>query len=387
MLNKKYFLIIVCVTIVIKIFLFLFAEIHDPKSKFLQDSASYLETGKILISKGVFAFRDTNGSLHHEFRRTPGYPLFLGVLHGALEIPLGGVVFIQILLTILTALLVYKTAMLIDPELAFLSAGMVLCSPVIFIYSMMILTEPLFLFFITLFMFYFVRYMESGGIKFLIISSLMLVLAAYVRPGGYFLGAAIAAFVVYANVTHDMKKAIWHAFVLLAVVYGLLGIWQLRNYMDFKNPTFCIIFQEDSGFYKNYPGNAGLFAGIMGQLQYYSRTIFYGLVSLMTRPGSFKYFHCYTLTIFGKVLGYPWMVFWMGGFLYGITKIGHNRYYQFLMFVIVCFIYGSIIGAIHYLGGRFRIPMEPFIAIISAYGWQQLMLFTKARILVMPRKD
>jgi len=370
-------LFIIAAAILIKLSLFILIEVHSPDSRFEIDSSRYLETGQVLISQGAFATRGEDGSLHYEFRRTPGYPVFLGILNQFMKIPIGGVIFIQVLLTILIGLIVYKTACEIDSKLAFLSAAIVLYSPVISIFSLIILTETLFLFFITLFMFYFVRYIKSGEIKCLLASALMVVLAAYVRPGAYFLGLAMAAFMVYSNVSGNIKKTICHVVILLIVVYGLLGIWQFRNYMIFKSPIFCSIFQENSGFFNGYFEHASRLVHSVGELQYYGGIVLKGLGSLLIRPVSFKYFHSYPLMIIGQILGYAWAVFLMGGFVYGIARIGRNACYQFFLFVIVCFIYGSMIGAAHYLGGRFRVPMEPFIAIISAYGWQQLILLAK----------
>jgi len=358
-------IIIIVAAIVLKLALFFFAETHYPQSKFLLDSSSYLSTGEVLLSRGAFATQDINGGLHSEFRRTPGYPAFLGILNNFMRIPINGVIFIQVLLTLGIALLVYKTAFEIDPPTSFLSAAIILYSPVISIFSLMILTETLFLFFMSIFMFTFVKYLKGGEVRFILAASMMLVLAAYVRPGAYFLGLAVTFFILYSNVMKDIKKTMSHAIIFLAVVYGLLGLWQMRNFIVFKDPIFCIIFKEESGLGKDFLVNCDV--------------VGHGVLTLMTSPGSFKYFHCAFLTTLGKVLGYPWMFFWMTGFLYGVARVGRNIKYQFLLFVILCFIYGSVTGAIDSLGERFRMPMEPFIAILSAYGWHQLIVYFKTR--------
>ncbi len=297
---------IVGVAIVIKISLFLFASTHAPQSKFLPDSSEYLKTAEMMISNGAFATTDTNGSLKYEFNRAPGYPFFLAVLHGLMGISLNGIIFIQIFLTILAAFVTYKTAIRIDPQLGFLSTGIVLSSIVVSVFSLMILTEALFLFLMTLFMFGFIQYLKKGDIRSLVMSSLMLVVATYVRPGSYFLGLVIVFFIVYANVPNNIKKTILHAIIFLVVVYGLLGIWQVRNYMIFGNATFSSIFQEDPvrvGLYKSYLRNVDPSTQGMGPIPYYINVTWRCFLSIMTRPGSFKYFHWHALTVFGKVVG------------------------------------------------------------------------------------
>ncbi len=380
MRNKKYFLIVVGTAIVIKISLFLFASIHTPQSKFLPDSFEYLKTSEMLTSKGAFAVPDVSGSLRYELNRAPGYPFFLAILHGFMGISLNGIILIQILLTILAAFVTYKTAIRIDPKLGFLSAGIVLCSIVVSVFSLMILTETLFLFLMTLFMFEFVQYLKSGDVKALVMSSLMLVMATYVRPGSYFLGFVMVCFIVYANVSNNIKKTILHALVFLVVVYGLLGIWQVRNYMIFGNAAFSSIFQEDPlriGLYKSYLRNTDPSTQKMGPISYYINVTWRCFLSIMTRPGSFKYLHWHALTIFGKVVGYPLVVFWMTGLVYGIAKAGRNVCYRFLSVVIIYFICGSIISEMWFVGERFRMPVVPFIAIISAYGWAEIIALVK----------
>ncbi len=381
MRNKKYFLIIISAAILIKIALFLFAFLQAPQSKFMPDSSEYLKTAEMITSKGVFATTDATGTLKHELNRTPGYPVFLAILHGFLRVPLNGVILIQVLLTVLTAFITYKTAVLIDPELAFLSAGIVLYSIIVSIYSQMILTETLFLFLMTLFMFNFIRYLKNGQVSALVMSSLMLVLATYVRPGSYFLGFGIILFIILTNTADNVKRSILHSIIFLAVVYALLGIWQIRNYMVFGDPAFSSIFQEDPykvGLFKSYLRNTDPFTQKMGPVSYYINVTMRCVLSILTKPGTFKNFNCHAFTVFGKVLGYPLMIFWMTGFLWGTIKIKADKYYKFLLLVIVYFVSGSIISEMWLVGERYRVPIVPYIAIISAYGWLQLAPLIKA---------
>ena len=89
----------------------------------------------------------------------------------------------------------------------------------------------------------------------------------------------------------------------------------------------------------------------------------------MTRPGSLKYFGSPVLTAAGKVLAYPFMVFWMVGFIAGVIKIGRNTYYQFLLLIIVCFLLGSVAVVTSIMTDRFKIYVVPCIAMMAAYGW------------------
>jgi hypothetical protein len=384
MKNKKYFVIIVAGAILIKLLLFLLVTVYVPQSKFLPDSSLYLKTADMLATKGVFATQNSDGSLKYEINRTPGYPIFIALINGVFKIPLGGIIFIQQLLIISVAGIVYKTAEVIEPKLKFLSAIIILISPTLNIYSLMILTETLFMFCISMFMFCYVQYIKNGEIKSLILSSVMLVLASYVRPGCYFLGIIMTFFIIYANTSKDRKKTLQHALLFIFIIYSLLGVWQLRNYLVVGSPVFSSIFFEDPtknglchSFLRNTNHFRHHFRYDMGPILYYMDATWQSFWSIMSRPGSLKYFNCHALTVIGKVFAYPFMIFWMTGFLWGVINIGRNIYYKFLLIVIFYFVSGSILSDMLIETSRFRMPIMPFIAIISAYGWSQLFILVQ----------
>jgi hypothetical protein len=67
------------------------------------------------------------------------------------------------------------------------------------------------------------------------------------------------------------------------------------------------------------------------------------------------------------------LVFWLIGFLKGVSKIKKDDFYlQFLLFVVLYFICASIGGILFGVSSRFRVPLMPFIAILSANGWLRL---------------
>jgi uncharacterized membrane protein YkvA (DUF1232 family) len=57
-------------------------------------------------------------------------------------------------------------------------------------------------------------------------------------------------------------------------------------------------------------------------------------------------------------------------------------YYQFIFSIILYFVFITIAGDMWYSGERFRVPIVPFIAIISAAGWR---LFLVRRVYITAR--
>lgn len=371
----NYILYIIIAAILIKLSLFTFAAIHAPKGKILPDSPRYLELSNMLVSRGVFALQDVKGNLAYETFRTPGYPVFLAMFHGLMKIPLDGVILLQIAATFLAAFIVYKTALKIDQRLALLSLIIMLFDPPITIFSLTILTETLFLVLISLFMLNFTLYLKHKSAVFIIISSLSLALATYVRPISYYLGFAVFFFMLYANKGKDFMRYLKHAIIFIALVYSIIGVWQIRNHVRLHDFNFSPAGEHNLkclGLFNSYVRNTDPYTQGMAPLPYYINVSIRSLLSVMTKPGTFKYFGSNILTSAGKVLGYIWVAFWLPGFIIGAIKMKRNIYIQFMLFTAFYFIFSSVGAQMWIMGEKLRVSMMPFIAIISAYGWANL---------------
>ena len=371
-MKRKKILILITIAILLKSSLFLFSTFKTPELKISADTYSYLESGLSMVSSGVFGTINEDGSHSYQYYRTPGYPLFLGIFHGFLKIPLNGVVYLQIILTLLSAAIVFKTATMISPQLGTIAFIIILFDPAITIYSLILLTESLFLFLMSIFMYAMITYLQGRNKKYLLLSALTLAAATYVRPITFYLGGILAVFIFAASVQKNPKKGIIHACIFIVTVYSLLFLWQYRNYTHFKEFQFSNINNATinlKGLYKSYKRNEDPISQGLPPVAYYVNVGSRNLMSLMTRPASFKNFNSPNLKKAGKVFSYPWIAFWLIGFFLGIRKAGKNFSFHFLLIVILYLMGATIIGTMWGSGPRFRIPMMPYIAILSAYGW------------------
>jgi len=374
-ISKPVFLVI-SLALAIKIILLAFAVVNAPQSMFQNDSYDYLQTAEVMASRGIFAIQNHDGSYRYEIYRTPGYPLFLAIFHDFLKIPLWGILILQLILTLLTAFIIYRTALIIDPRIAFLSAVIILYDLPVTFFSLIILAETLFLFFISLFLYCFVIYLKNGRIRLLLALAIILAAATYIRPISYYLGIAAAALIIYANIGKGIKRVAIHTLVFLAVVYSAIGAWHYRNYIHFKQPIFTSVASSDFtrfSIFKSYARNKQAQEKKEPPAVYYIKTSYQCLVFLMTSPGTLKDFKSPPLRIAAKIAGYFWMALWMLGFLVGLMKIKYNIYYRAILLFILYFAVISVAGVTFLVEERFRVPMMPFIAIISAYGWAWLL--------------
>ncbi|MBU0468229.1 MAG: glycosyltransferase family 39 protein [Candidatus Omnitrophica bacterium] len=375
--NRK-FIVLIAIALLLKIALFSYVACSARQSMFAPDSEGYIKTGITLITEGKFATENTKGIFIYQLYRTPGYPLFLGILNVFFRIPLIGIVFVQMVLTVIAGYFTYKAALLIDEELAPLSALIVLFDPPATVFSMMLLTEALFLFLISLFMYLFLSFLRTEKIVSLVLSALVIVAAVYVRPVVYFIPVAMAIFLVFVFMRKSPKKAFFNALVFALIVYGMIAPWHLRNIKRFNMNKFCSINnatiseQWGTGLYRSYKRNKDPISKGLPPVAYYSNVTARCLFSLFTRPANFKYFGNRAITVVGKVFSYPWIFFWMLGLLVGLSKMKGNTALYFLAFIILYFTTTTVFATMWGSGPRFRVPMVPFMAILSAYGWQNI---------------
>jgi len=372
--NKLFFLFIVS-ALLIKVLLWGYTTILTPNAKLQVDSGFYLGTAEGIAKKGAFAMLEGEEIVLHHYR-TPGYPLFLALLNGKMNIALSDIVLIQLILTILAAWTCYKSAALIDERLKYLSILIVLYDPPTTIYSLMILTEALFIFIITLFMLSYLRYIKEKRGGLLIKSGIYLTLATFVRPVAIYLPVPLMIFSLCLRQEGvSWKRKVASVLLFLIIFYTPVTLWCLRNKNAFGNYHFSIISGATSDLH-------GLFGNNKDKIEtekesvsiqwYYAQKIGRSFCALMTTPGSLKYFGNRELKKVGKVFGYCFVAFWMTGLLIALLRFNFNSPTVFLWLMLFYFMAVSMVSTGVEAVPRFRVPMMPFIAILSAYGWKSL---------------
>jgi len=335
-------------------------------------------------------FSQPSEGLKHSLYRTPGYSLFLAVTYRCLNLPLLSVIFLQIVLNILTAIVVYKTAVSTDRRTSLLSAAIVLLDLPTTIYSSMVLTESLHLFILSLCIYAFVKYIHNRRFAWLVASAFFLGVSVYIRPVGYYLGVAIGGFVLYLW-GKDILTGIAHAVFLLVFVYGLLGIWQYHNLKIYDKFIFSNIDNATvrmNGVIGRYARETDPKLRAMPAPLYYFVSVGNNFLNLMTDPGSMKDFHSKGWKRFGDGFGYLFVAFWWIGLIAGLGQCRASVPGQFLLLVLLYLMAVSIVSTGWHVTPRFRVPMMPALAILSAQGWlalfRNLLIIDAKQVRVKP---
>ncbi|MFT5387330.1 MAG: hypothetical protein ACI9E5_000457 [Candidatus Omnitrophota bacterium] len=375
-MNKKLFPLLIGVALVIKLLLFLYAESFAPEAKFMLDTQWYLQSAESFAHHGVFARSvSQDGLIYHETFRTPGYPLFLSVFHYQCHIPFSGIIVIQIILSIITAGIVFKTVQLFCEKAAALSAFIILFDPSTTIHSMFLLTDTLFVFLLTIFLYFFVKFIKFKSLRCLVLSALILALASYVRPVSYFLGLGMSLFMVVFMARHFGFKIIGYSLIFLTIIYGLIGVWHYRNYIHTKSFVFSNISQaavKGEGVFSNTERiRKDGKSDHLSSYRYYLNIIPRSYWELFTRPATLKNFGNENLKLVGKIFAYPFILFWMVGMVRGAWRMRTNIYGQICLVVILYFATVTVCAILLNVGSRFRLPMMPCIAMLAAIGFSK----------------
>jgi 4-amino-4-deoxy-L-arabinose transferase-like glycosyltransferase len=201
-------------------------SLRDNTAFYAKDTWSYLQPAMELVTAGSFtAFGEP------ELFRTPGYPLLLslGVQLGHVEIV---TIALQILLSCVTTYLVFKIALELfdDDRTARWGALLYSIEPLSLIACIWLLSETLFATVLAALLLSLLRFVKQRNATQLWLTAILLAVAAYVRPIGYWLPLVLTMVIATWSIVKREWQLISSALILSLISFALLGLWQVRNY-------------------------------------------------------------------------------------------------------------------------------------------------------------
>jgi len=195
------------------------------------DAAGYDSIAVNLVEHSQYAFEKGVPTV----RRSPVYPLFLAGVYSVFGHSLPAVRIIQALISALTCVLVYLIALKIfNEKTALLAAAITGIYPFFIYYTVFHITETLFTFLLVLWVYYMVLCSENAGTKNCLAAGAAAGLASLCRPTAYPLIALFLLFFFF----EQNKKPIKSIFVMLIAAAVLIIPWGMRNKRVFD--SFCI---------------------------------------------------------------------------------------------------------------------------------------------------
>lgn len=232
-------------------------QLLHPDSIYQFDSWGYLNIANNLFEQGVYS-REPNPPLLPDSTRTPLYPLFLYLFY-FLNQPGWAIIFIQAILSSLTACLVFSISQVlrIAKPFGIVVALLFALDPVSIFFTNTVLTETLFTFLFTLSMYYFIRSIQFHENGSLYASAVFIGLATLCRPVSLYLIPLLA--VVYF-ISRKVNRVFLYkqAILYFGIVALFIGPWFLRNKMTYGQPFFSSISEINLLHYTVLPMRSAL---------------------------------------------------------------------------------------------------------------------------------
>lgn len=379
-IEKKHIVVLIFFVALIVRLLFVNYSAGIPTS----DATSYDRLG-LSVSEGK-GYVESDGS-PYSFR-PPLYPLFLGIIYKFFGHSYFAVRMIQSVIGAFTCVFIFIIGKKIcNYKVGILSAFLSVIYPPFIKSAELLLTELVFTFLLTILIFYLLKIQKDMKIKHCIIFGLALGVAALTRSAILLFPFFIVPIFVYSRKYTFLNKLVRYIIILLFFLLALLP-WSIRNFNVYHR-IIPIATQGGITFYSSYCPPDGIF----GKLATMQDPIIREASKIISPVVRSEFLVKKTLDFilnnpkevvileFKKVL-YLWAPFdW---------EIIGNRWFNFVYVIILPFfafglflsfrkfkqfypvllpiVYIQIMSLFFYGSPRFRLPVEPFIFILSAIG-------------------
>lgn len=191
------------------------------------DTTSYLDSATEFLDTGKYTRYG-----EPDLRRPPGYALFLmpGLLVNHVEIV---TILMQIGLSCLTILLVYKIAILVfkNRNIALISALLFAIEPLTIFYTTQMLTETLFAFLITYSIYLLLDFLQEAKVVNILLFGLTLAWAIFVKPAAVYLPFLLIPLILFLLIknNHNFFKSLVCTIMLVSIPLASVSVWKARN--------------------------------------------------------------------------------------------------------------------------------------------------------------
>ncbi|MFH1253942.1 MAG: glycosyltransferase family 39 protein [bacterium] len=213
MINKKTLLILILFSVIfLNLSLILFLQIHPTNFHCDIDSKAYIEKATFLYEKNSLAPIPTQTQLPYY---TLGYPVIMGIIFKIFSPQIECVVLIQILLTLLSAFLIFVTTRRLFNEAVGTIAFALTCINIGFLtFSQFILTESFLALFLILFFERFTGYLYDKNLKSLCGAGIALGISILIKPAALYYPILLLP-LIYYTAPSDKKINFSASFLLL----------------------------------------------------------------------------------------------------------------------------------------------------------------------------
>ena len=209
---------------------------------------SYIKIAKNLHNNGVYSFgeKDADGTLRPTSYRTPVFPLlYFGLYSIVGEGPTANEIARSLffIMNIASIFLVYKIGKMFDYYIGCIVALLLTFDlTMLWVVNDYYFPDTIFAFFMTVFLYYFLKFIKIGRTyKNIIFCSLFLGIALLTKPVAYLMVFPISIFLViylYKNIGMNMRRAGTIILLFVGIQILFVGGWKARNFYSTGSSEF-----------------------------------------------------------------------------------------------------------------------------------------------------
>lgn len=233
--SKKIIIIILGLGLIVRITLFLYL-LDRPRAFIDDDSSTYLQSAENMRLGHGFSW-DAAEPYKPDAFRTPGYPVFL-LLHRVLFGTYNAALITQSFLAVAIAFILFLLAREYrEVGIGYAAAAIFLAIPFSLNINLKFLTQTFFTFVLMLAVFYWVRFLKTNIFKYFIFATILLPLAALIRPIAQYIYIPFIFSFIYTSWLGDkkinFKEVLIKSGLILLIFFLILSPWLYRNYKTF----------------------------------------------------------------------------------------------------------------------------------------------------------
>lgn len=228
------------------------------------DEIGYDRTAKQLITKGIFGYTPYAYSKEPNAYITPGYPFFVAFFYqifgfSKTSSPLIPIQFVQIIMSVISAFLLYKIANKLykDNKVSIIIMSLFLFHPTFIYSSAFMLSEVFYTFIFLLFIYLILKNIQDGfSVRNSILTGCIFSICVLIRPAILPFIIIFVVYLIYVSWKSDLIKVLYHLGIILLCFSMVMSFWVIRNYVSLER--FVLLADQGGNplLWGTYPFNA-----------------------------------------------------------------------------------------------------------------------------------
>lgn len=247
--KQKPLLLILLLALLIRFVYFIAIFILNPEGFYMYDSYGYWQIAYNIKEYGVFS-QSYDLPLELDYYRTPIYPLFILLAESIRVETISIILLQLFLGTATCYYTYKLSQLITSNKFIAITSALLMAIDIpSIVMNNIVMTETLFTFLLITAIYFFVKHVKESSIKYLVYTALLCGLAILCRPIGFFIPIFLSVFLFYF-LRKQLMFAFSRTFIFLLIVFLTITPWLIRNKVAFNHYFLSVIREHDMQNYQ-----------------------------------------------------------------------------------------------------------------------------------------